>query len=794
MTSPLVKRLQLLLSVVSVLVVLALGAAGWFYWQVRGSLAQLDGRVGLSGLSAPVKVERDALGVPRITGATRDDVARALGFLHAQDRFFQMDLLRRRAAGELAELFGPAALPTDRSARHHGLRRTAEQVVAGLDARHRAWLEAYVAGVNAGLAALPRQPWEYTVLRTAPRPWKIEDSVLCGYAMWFDLQDDTGHHDLNRQALRLAFGLSGLAFFSPRGNSADAALDGSTFPAPELPSLRLKPAEDQPTAALDPALVEPELMLGSNNFAVDGARSASGVAVLAGDMHLGHTVPTTWYRAELRWTDGGTARFAVGATLPGVPGIVAGSNGHLAWAFTNSNIDTSDVVTIETYADLQYRAPGGWRDIEDREEIIKVKGKPDEKLTVRWTEWGPLTTTAGEGKYYAVRWTAHDPAAQNFLLGDLDSVHSVAEALPLAHRIGMPNQNILLADGTGRIAWTLTGKIPRRVAFDGRLPVSWAYGDRKWDGWLEESQVPRIADPTEGILWTANNRIIGGEGYARLGESGYDNGYRAGAIRDDLRALVATKKVDPADLLGVQLDDRAPHLERWRKLLLDVLTDDAVAAKKGRRELREFARAWNGHAAIDSSGYRIIRQFRTAVFTRTLAPFTERARQEYDKFRWGTMVEDSVWQLVTERPIRLLNPEHRTWESLLLAAADDVLADADRANLTLANYTWGERNTLKMQHPFARFVPRWIGRFLSMPAEPLPGDSGVPRVQNATNGASQRLVVEPGREDHAIFHMPGGQSGHPLSPYFRAGHDDWAKGRPTPLLTGTAKHTLTLEP
>jgi penicillin amidase len=562
-----------------------------------------------------------------------------------------------------------------------------------------------------------------------------------------------------------------------------------------LPALRLKPAEEKPTAALRPDFVEPDLVLGSNSFAVDGAHSASGAPILANDMHLGLSVPTTWYRAELRWTDpAGQPRFATGVTLPGLPGIVAGSNGHLAWGFTNSAIDTSDVVIVETYADLQYRAPSGWRDIEDREEIIKVKGEPDEKFTARWTEWGPLLAPASDGTYYALRWTVHDPAAQNFTLTELDSVTTVADALALAPRIGMPNQNILLADRSGRIAWTLTGKIPRRVAFDGRLPVSWAYGDRKWDGWLDAPEIPTLADPADGVLWTANNRIVGGDAYARVGDGGYDNGLRAKSIRDALRTLTTERKANPADLLALQLEDRSAQLDRWQKLLLDVLTDEAVASDKSRRQLRDLTRAWNGHAAIDSSAYRIIRQFRTAVFARTLAPFADQPKQSYEKFRWGTMVEDSVWQLVTERPARLLNPAHRSWESLLLAAVDDVIADADKANLTLPNYTWGARNTLKMQHPFARQLPSWIGRLLSMPAQPLPGDSGLPRVQNATNGASQRLVVEPGREDHGIFHMPGGQSGHPLSPYFRAGHDDWVVGRPTPLLAGPAQHTLTLAP
>lgn len=796
MTSPLRKRLQILLSVLSLLAAAALGTAVWFYVHMRGSLAQLDGSAALAGLGAPVKVERDALGVPRLTGASRLDVARALGFLHGQDRFFQMDLLRRRAAGELAELFGPAALETDRSARLHGFKRTAEQVVAALPAGQRALLEAYVAGVNAGLGALRSQPWEYTVLRTAPRPWTTGDSILCVYAMWFDLQDSTGRHDLENYSVRVAFGASGLNFFSPRGTSADAALDGSTVPPPELPAMRLK-APDEKKVAMTPAPspLASDLVPGSNSFAVDGRRSASGAAILANDMHLGLNLPHVWYRAELAWRDeAGAAHRVVGVTFPGAPTMAVGSNGSLAWGFTNSYIDTTDVVLVETYADLQYRSPAGWRDIEDREEIIKVKGEPDAKLTVRWTEWGPLVAPAGDGSYYALRWSAHAVEAVNLNLGLLETARSVDEGIALAPRVGMPNQNILLADRAGRIAWTLTGKIPRRVGFDGRVPVSWGYGDRKWNGWLEDREVPVVADPADGVLWTANNRIVGGEALAKIGDGGYDVGHRGRAIRDDLRALVARKKAEPADLLAVQLDDRAVFLDRWRELMLGTLTDEAVAQKPARGELRELVRAWGGHASVDSAGYRILRVFRTRVTERVLAAFLPSVQRTYEEFRWDARIDDSVWMLVTEKPARLLNPEHTSWESLLLAAADDVLADAEKAGLTLARYTWGARNTLRMQHPFARFAPSWLAGFLRMPAEQLPGDGNLPRVQGVAFGASQRLVVEPGREEQAIFHQPGGASGHPLSPFFAAGHDDWAKGRPAPLLPGPAKHTLTLAP
>lgn len=794
MTSLLTKRLQALLSILSVLLVLTVIALAVGYWFMRGSVAQLDGERAVAGLSAPVKIERDELGVPLITAATRVDAARALGFLHGQERFFQMDLLSRRAAGELAELFGADAVEMDRLARRHRFRPRAAEVLASMPPEHRTIISAYVDGVNAGLTALARQPWEYYVLRVAPKTWTEEDSLLCVYAMWFDLQDERGHYEFSTQALHDAFGQSGLAFFAPRGTEADSALDGSRFPAPDLPTLRLR-REPAPTAAQLFAHEE-AVRAGSNNFAVAGSRTASGTALLANDPHLGLDVPNVWYRAAIVWQDeAGETHRVVGSTLPGSPNILIGSNGRVAWGFTNAGIDTVDLVIVETYADIQYRTPQGWRDIDEHEETIAVKGGKPVTITTRWTEFGPLIAPAAEGRYYALRWTAHAPEAVNLELIGLETARDTDEAVAIAHRAGMPNQNLLAVDTRGQIAWTLTGVIPKRVGFDGRLPSSWAYGDRRWNGWLSSDEVPVITNPADGLLWTANNRLVGGEAYAKLGDGGYANGLRASAIEQGLRALATRDQpITEADLLAVQLDDRGAFLDRWQQLAMQTLTDEAVAARAQRREFREFARDWRGHASVDSISYRLIREFRLKVIAHTLAPFRERPQRTYERFNFNQfMTEDAVWRLVNERPERLLNADHATWDALLLAAVDDVIADAGRAG-GMKRYTWGARNTLRMRHPFGRFLPGWIAPRVSMRAEPLPGDTNQPRVQTPGFGASLRLVVAPGREEEGIFQMAGGQSGHPLSPFFRAGHDAWAKGEPMPLLPGAAAHTLTLTP
>jgi penicillin amidase len=798
-------RLRWGLAVLGGLLLIVVAAGIWAWWQMRGSLAQLDGAQPVAGLAAAVKVERDGLGVPTITGANRTDVARALGFLHAQDRYFQMDLLRRRGAGELSELFGRAALELDREARLHGFRRIAGQVVATATPAERTVLAAYTAGVNAGLASLDRVPWEYLVIRTKPQPWREEDTLLCFYAMWFDLQDYHGNYERNRDAIREALGQPAMDFLAPRGNSWDAALDGSTFAVPPLPSLRFKKAGKRPGGVA--AIATPEKrVVGSNAFAVAGTHTATGAGMLANDMHLDHNLPQIWYRAVMQWTDAGGAHRLVGVTLPGTPFITVGSNGHVAWGFTDAYVDTTDVITVavEPRANSFYQTPDGWKEIEDRAETIQVKGSEAVPFTARWTRWGPFIEEPKNGAGLVLRWTAHDAGSTNLHFMDIEQAQTVADVVAVAHRAGIPNENCLAADSTGNVAWTVIGQVPRRVGYDGRVPVSWGYGDRRWDGYLPAEEIPVVttqpgkpADQLakDGVLWSGNNRALGDEPYRRLGDSGYDDGARGGQIRDGLRVLVATgKKAVPADLLAIQLDERALFLDRWQKFLLEVLTDEAVAAKKGRAELRETVRAWNGHASTDSAAYRLVRAFRLRAAELALGPFAEAAQQEYPAFSWRNFpYEDAVWRLAHEQPADLLNPKYASWSALLLAAADDIETAAVKEG-PLANYTWGKRNQLAMRHPFSQFLPGVLARRLDMPAVALPGDNDMPRVAGPRFGQSERLVVSPGHEEEAIFHMPGGQSGHPLSPFYRAGHDAWVKGEATPLLPGPTQHTLTLTP
>ena len=784
------KRIALLLLAALLLLVLA----AW--WAMRGSLPALEGELALPGLSAPVTVTRDALGVVTIDAANATDAARALGYVHAQERYFEMDLMRRSAAGELAALFGPVAVDVDRKHRVHRLRERSRERLADIAGDQMPQLRAYAEGANAGLAALRARPWPYLLLRQQPQPWRVEDSPLVADAMYFDLQGAQAADERALWTLRPHLPPALFALLARDGTSWDAPLEGdargdAVLPGADEVDLRKLPTPDVAEGKV--AMIESQaadLYPGSNNFAVSGAVTADGRAIVANDMHLGLRAPNLWFRARLRYADprapGGRVDVQ-GVTLPGLPLVVVGSNGHVAWGFTNSYIDSGDWAEQRECALSELQSSGCVRVTHHRERIDVAGARPVD-FDVEETPWGPVLAKDKDGRLLALRWSAQLPGALRFDIGDIARARDLDEAFAIADHAAIPTQNLMLADSGGRIGWRLFGPIPQRAS------TCIADGENIGDAcppWSLRSDVaPRVVDPASGRLWTANARVLDGADLARVGNGGYDLGARARQIRDD---LAAKPKLGERDLLAIQLDDRALFLQRWWQLL----RDEAASAKTpAMRALADAASKWDGRADTASTSYRIARAWRTALRERLLDGLTAPAQAALGKDFVAPDVpqfEGVAWPLVTQRPMNLLPRRFASWDALFEDAAVEV-RDTLAKDGPLAQRTWGERNTARICHPLSMALPGFAKRLLCMPFDQLDGDSNMPRVVAPDFGASERMVVSPGHEADGILHMPGGQSGNPLSPFWGAGHEAWVKGEPTPFLPGPARYTLRLEP
>ena len=767
--------------ILGVLVAIVLLAVLVLWLLLRGSLAELDGERPLPGLAGKVTVERDALGVVTITAGNKADALRALGRIHAQERYFEMDLMRRSAAGELSALFGAKAIEADKRMRVHRLRARTEAHLQDALGSDPAAVRAYVDGVNQGLGSLAVRPWAYLLLRQAPQPWQASDSVLAGLAMYADLQDPSNQSELALQRIRAVVPPALYALLAHDGSEWDAPLAGAArgnAPLPDASQLDLRTLKAATGAAAEDADA-----VGSNNFAVAGALTADGRAIVADDMHLGLRAPSLWFRVRLRYPDPQAAGGQVdvsGFSLPGVPAVIVGSNGHVAWGFTNSYIDTADFRTEPADAAVTVH-----------EERIVVAGAADVRFPVRETAWGPILHTHADGSGDALRWVAQLPGAVRMDFADMARAADLDQALQIADHAGIPAQNLVIGDRSGRIAWRLIGARPDRGP--GCTPLGFNDNHRNpgcapWP--IRSDAAPSLVDPASHRLWTANSRVVDEATLATVGNGGYDLGARGRQIRD----LLATQAhFDEHDLLAIQLDDRAVFLQRWWVLLHETAEHSDDPSLK---RLAAASEHWDVRASANSTSYRIVRGFRGEVLdtieSALLAPAKARLGDDYLPPRLAQL-EGVVWPMLQQRPANLLPPGVDSWDALLAKAAHTLEADLGKQG-PLQQRTWGERNVADICHPVSRALPAFTRRWLCMPADQLPGDRDMPRVQGPSFGASQRMVVSPGHEADGIVHMPGGQSGHPLSPYWGAGHEDWVHGRPTPFLPGKTEHVLKLVP
>jgi len=769
------RLLRWLLILLILLVIVLIGG----YLLLRGSLPQLNGEARLDKLSMPVALLRDANGVLTVEAANKLDMARSLGYVHAQERFFEMDLMRRRAAGELAELLGEAALPADRQIRLHRLRARSRANLEVALGDKKAVLEAYRDGVNAGLNALTARPWPYLLLRQLPRPWELEDSVLVVLAMYDALQDEDNSGELGLlQLQQMPLPPALYQLLTHNGSQWDAPLFGLGYGNAKLPSADELDLRKLPGATPIQPDKEPYAGIGSNNFAVGGGLTADGRAILEGDMHLALRVPNIWFRARLRYAEADASGGQVdvsGFSLPGVPGIIAGSNGHVAWTFTNSYIDTAD------FARLPASEAGN---LQNHFETLNVAGKEAERLHVRESDWGPIVAENADGSLLALRWVGHLPGAVTLGLLDMAKASSLDDAQKVADNSGLPVQNLMLVDENGTIAWRLIGARPDR----GAGCQAAAINDEHCAPWpIRLDQAPKRIAPLDERLWTANARVLDGAALQQVGDGGYDLGARAFQIRD---GLFARKRFTEQDLLDIALDDRALLMEFWWKQLQQTL---AASHHPKLKALQATSAEWDGRAGSASISYRLAREFRDHVQGTLKAGFFAPARMELGKsFQPPRLAqfEGVAVPLLTQRPLHLLPPPFKNWDELLEQSALQVAEQVSDSNKP---YRWGERNRAAICHPLAQALPEALKPWLCMPPDPLPGDHNMPRVQTPTHGASQRMVVSPGHEDEGIIHMPGGQSGHLLSPFWGKGHNDWVEGRATPFLPGQTQYRLKLK-
>ncbi len=494
-----------------------------------------------------------------------------------------------------------------------------------------------------------------------------------------------------------------------------------------------------------------------------------------------------WYRARLQISATADGPLELnGVTLPGLPAIVAGSNGHVAWSFTNSYGDWGDVIPVACEpARNRYTTTEGEGEFRVSREIIDVAGGESQILDVRESPFGVLMRVDATGETcWLARWLVVEPGATTLGALELQQVRDLDTALAIAPEVGIPHQNFTVADRQGRIGWTIIGRIPQ-----GDLGPQTPRPIR----WREAGEAPVIRDPEVGRLWSANARHVEGPMEYWIGNDEadggmhYDKGARQRQIRDALLALAGP--ATPADMLNIQLDDRALLMAPWQRLLLGVLDEDAVRNQPKRAELRRLVTDWQGRAAVDSVSYRLVRDFR------------ERTRATVWRMISGALgagssspfplFEGSLWRLVTEQPPHLLTDDYPDWRSLLLQQVDALIVAAEKSCETLARCSWGARNTAAIRHLLSSALGP-LASFIDMPARALDGDMHVPRVTGPAFGASERFAVSPGREAEGYLQIPGGQSGHPLSPFYRAGYEDWVQGRPRPLLPGKTVHTLTI--
>lgn len=770
-----IKRLLLLV------VVLGLAGTAVVYGVLSLSLPALDGKGHSEAINEPVIISRDVLGQAVIKAQSHNDAAYGLGYAHGQDRFFQMDLLRRNAAGELSEIFGKAALALDKKMRFHQLRKRSQVILKNLPESDKQLLKSYAQGVNEGLAQIGYSSFEYLLTGAQQRPWQSEDSLLIIFSMYLDLQSATFERDQALIQIEQQYGKHMLKFLT-QPSQYQAALDGSQLAPysagiPKLPILKQQTQKSSTVQSSTPAMYAFNSFAasqerGSNNWAVTGALTTTGSAMLSDDMHLAMAVPVIWYKAQLNYVHNNVKTQVTGVSLPGAPAIVVGTNNHIAWGFTNGYIDTADWVALTSNNKT-------WQ----VDEQIALPNNEAETYTLTLSEYGPVKYINGQA--YALSWAAHQSYAVNMQLLQLEQATEVDDALAIASDVGIPVQNLIVVDSQGSAAWKLMGGIPGRKAPSELSVKSTDYSPL----WLQnEAQRPVVKNPVSGRIWTANSRVVSAQDNERFGNGGYSLGARATQVRD---RLFEKQKFVEDDFYQLQLDNQARFLIPWHALLLKQLK----AGEGNNAAYISAVENWQQCACASSVGYTLVKHYRDEVINITFSTLQQSLSEKNGTLSYVRRdLEPAVWQLINAQPSSWLNPQFSTWEQQLQGAFSQTIAKlSTQYGNNIQGWQWGKVNELVIEHPFAKQIPI-LARFLNMPKTPGFGDSYMPAVQGRSFGASQRFIVQPGHLENAILTVPGGQSGHPLSNFYRAGFSQYINAENTPLLPQALVHQIIISP
>lgn len=731
---------------VAALILLCAGAAGGGFLWLRTGLPQTAGTIVLEGPFAPIEIRRDAQGVPHIAAADARDAAFALGFAHAQDRLWQMDMMRRYGAGRLSEVVGARALDTDRMMRTLGVYRLAERAVDQIDSDTRIALESYAKGVNAFLAtrrgALPP---EFIALGYAPEPWRPADSLVWGKLMAMQLSGDW-RGELFRARLAKRLGREAVeALFPPDAGASPTIGDSASLSAPF------------------------DTRGASNMWALAGNHTDTGAPILANDPHLGANVPSQWYLARIETPDGTMA----GATAPGVPFVVLGRNARIAWGFTSSQADVEDLfVETEVPGDpTSYLTPEGSQKFETREERIRVKGEEDAIVIVRSTRHGPVISDAlkdGERLDGAILALSApylmEPDRSAAAVQGLNRARNWDDVLAAMQNFDALQQNVFYADADGHIGYIAPGRIPIRKSGDGFLPADGASGAGDWTGFIPYDELPRAYDPPTGWLANANNRPVGRD-YPYYLARDWDEPYRYDRI---VELIDAKPRQTIADSAAMQADILSPVSREF----LPALIARADPGDDRSAPILRSLDAWDGRMTPDAREPLIfnawLRALMQTLFEQKLGPDFAGFWSLHPRLVREALAGQGGWCVPPAAGAPTCQPEVR---AALGAALDEL---SWRYGADSAQWNWGQAHALVLSHPVLGSLPvigKWFSKLLPLGG----GDDTLMRAAMRWSGqapyrtvhiASLRAVYDLGDLDASQFLIATGQSGHPLSPHF----------------------------